>query len=271
MRKPESWKPTKLEIIARPAARGPAAPDTAPDTAADAAPDDGPAIRVPGDPSSLGAGSTLIATLAGLWYSRMLARHARGVMLELGAGAMPYHALYRERTTQVWCIDWPQSLHEQPHADLYADLNDGIPLCSAMADTVIAADVLEHIFHPAALLAEMHRVLRPGGAALVNMPFMYWVHEAPHDYFRYTQHAVERLARDAGFEPLAIDALGGAACVMADIAGKLVQGRGAAGAWLARTLQRAVLRLQAPLPRSASSPLLIAAVLRKPAAAGGTS
>jgi SAM-dependent methyltransferase len=242
MRNPELWKPTKIST---------------------------PKVTVQAGPGAVGAGSTLMATLVGRWYASVLAAHARGVMLELGAGAMPYYALYRERVHTVWCLDWPQSLHLQPHADLWCDLNAGIPLHTGSADTLMLADVLEHIYRPQALLAEMHRVLRPGGVALLNTPFMYWVHEAPHDYFRYTPHALQRMAADAGFDVLRLDAVGGSLCVLADVAGKLLQSQRVAGigvgAPLARGLQKALLALLRPLPLSASSPLFVAAVLRRPA------
>lgn len=242
MRNPELWKPTKLALQSR---RGE------------------PTLRVPGDAQALGAGSTLMATLVARWYQTALAQHARGVLLELGCGAMPYHPLYSSRTSQVWGTDWPQSLHLQPHADLLCDLNAHLPLKDAFADTVLLADVLEHIYRPQALLAEVFRVLRPGGVLLLNTPFMYWVHEAPHDYYRYTPHALRRMAEDAGFEPVAVDAVGGSLCVLADVAGKLLQALPLAGPWLARTLQRAILLSLPPLPCSASSPLFVAAVLRK--------
>jgi SAM-dependent methyltransferase len=266
MRNPELWRPTKIAVLSRKVegvSLGVRLGVQVAGNAADAGPEV-PTITAPADPRALAAGSTLIATLVGRWYAMALARHARGALLELGAGALPYHALYRSRVGEVWCTDWPSSFHPQPHADLYCDLNAGIPMRADAVDTVVAADVLEHIYRPQALLAEVFRVLRPGGTALVNTPFMYGVHEAPHDYFRYTPHALARMAADAGFEAVGIDALGGSACVLADIAGKLLQGQGRAGAWLARTLQRALLGLLAPLPRSESSPLVIAAVLRKP-------
>jgi hypothetical protein len=93
---------------------------------------------------------------------------------------------------------------------------------------------------------------------------MYWVHEAPHDYFRYTPHALQRLACEAGLTVRQIDSIGGSQCVLADVMGKLLQSRGAVGAALARALQRTVLALQVPLPLSASSPLFVAAVLERP-------
>jgi len=240
MRNPQLWKPTKLALA------------------------ESGALRVPAEPTALGAGSILIATLVARWYQRALAAHARGTMLELGGGAMPYYGLYRGRTGAVWCTDWPQSIHEQLHADLFCDLNAGLPLADAVADTALLADVLEHIYRPQALLAEVFRVLRPGGALLLNTPFMYWVHEAPHDYFRYTPHAIERMARDAGFEVLQTDAVGGSLCVLADVAGKLLQAAGPIGRGLARAVHWLLLRCLPAQPLSASSPLFVAAVLRKP-------
>lgn len=211
----------------------------------------------------LGAGSTLVATLAARWYRRALEQHARGTLVELGGGRMPYYHLYASKAAEVWCTDWPQTLHQTLHTDLFCDLDAPLPLRECCADTLIAADVLEHLYRPQELLREMWRILRPGGVALVNTPFMYWVHEAPHDYFRFTQHAMARMAREAGFEPLQVDPIGGALCVLADIAGKLIQ-RLPLGAPLARALQQAVLAAHAPIPRSESSPLLVAAVLRRP-------
>lgn len=243
MRNPDQWKPTKV-ALAGPAHR--------------------PVLRVPAEPGALGAGSTLIATLVARWYQAALATHARGLLLDLGCGAMPYRALYAAHVSDVIGTDWPQSLHRQPHADLFCDLNAGVPLRSELADTVLLADVLEHLYRPQALLAEVHRVLRPGGTLLLNTPFMYGVHEAPHDYYRYTPHALRRMALDAGFEPVAVDAIGGSPCVLADVAGKLLNGLPLAGPTLARALQRAILLALPPLPRSDGSPLFVAAVLRKP-------
>jgi len=51
------------------------------------------------------------------------------------------------------------------------DLERGrLPLRSASFDLAICYDVLEHVFDPMALLAEIHRVLRPDGTALLCVP-----------------------------------------------------------------------------------------------------
>jgi SAM-dependent methyltransferase len=101
------------------------------------------------------------------------------------------------------------------------DLNRPIPLPDASFDTILFSDVLEHLYRPREAVAEIARLLRPGGKLLLNVPFFYWLHEAPHDYFRYTCFALERLASDAGLTPLVLEPLGGAPEVLADLVGKL--------------------------------------------------
>ncbi len=221
-------------------------------------------LRIPADPNELAAGSTLIATLTARWYSAAIPRYARGRLLELGCGKMPYYKLYRQHVDNVICTDWPHSLHGFSHLDFAADLNVGIPLGDATIDTILASDLLEHIYRPKALIAEMQRVLRPGGTAIINTPFLYWVHEAPFDFYRFTPYAIERMATEAGLRLLRLDSIGNAVCVLADVFGKLVQGLPHIGRMLAMFVQRLVLQLGQPIPQSEVHPLAVMAILGKP-------
>lgn len=74
-------------------------------------------------------------------------------------------------------------------------------------DVVLANNVIEHLRDPVAGVAEMRRVLRPGGELLFTIPFLYPIHEAPHDYTRFTVHGLRRLFRD--FAAVDIHARGG--------------------------------------------------------------
>ena len=46
---------------------------------------------------------------------------------------------------------------------------EAIPLVSASADVVVARNSLDHVTEPAAALAEVRRILRPGGTLLVSV------------------------------------------------------------------------------------------------------
>ena len=60
-----------------------------------------------------------------------------------------------------------------------------IPLPTASADIVLALEVLEHIPETDAAISEMSRILRPGGALVLTVPFMFGVHDFM-DYYRFT-------------------------------------------------------------------------------------
>lgn len=92
----------------------------------------------------------------------------------------------------------------RPHvvADAHA-----IPFADGSFDVVLANNLIEHLRDPVTGVAEMRRVLAPGGRVLYTIPFLYPVHEAPHDYTRFTRYGLTRLFRD--FSEVEIRARGG--------------------------------------------------------------
>ncbi len=69
--------------------------------------------------------------------------------------------------------------------------------------------VLEHVPEPGRVVAELARVLQPRGRLLLIAPQEWCVHQAPHDYYRYTRYGLEHLLTAAGFQQLHIEPLGG--------------------------------------------------------------
>lgn len=51
-------------------------------------------------------------------------------------------------------------------------------------DVAVCLSILEHIPYPKKAIAELHRVLKPGGRIWVQLPFAYPYHEGPQDYWR---------------------------------------------------------------------------------------
>jgi SAM-dependent methyltransferase len=82
-----------------------------------------------------------------------------------------------------------------------------LPFPDGSFDVILANNVIEHLHDPVAGVAEMRRVLKPGGQLLYTIPFLYPIHEAPHDYTRFTRFGLARLFRD--FASVEIHARGG--------------------------------------------------------------
>lgn len=84
-----------------------------------------------------------------------------------------------------------------------------IPLPENSVGTAFATEVLEHCPDPGRIFEEIHRVLQPGGRLFFTVPFLWPIHDAPNDYYRYTPFALEKLLQKAGFSQHRIEALGG--------------------------------------------------------------
>lgn len=82
---------------------------------------------------------------------------------------------------------------------------NGMPFADGSAAAIVSADVLCHArVDPALALAEMARVLRPGGILLLNLPAYAWLRSAHddrvHNARRFTAAGVRRLMNAAGLQ-----------------------------------------------------------------------
>ena len=64
---------------------------------------------------------------------------------------------------------------------------------AASFDAVFLIEVLEHVADPATALAQINRVLKPGGRLVFSVPFAFEMHDVPHDYWRFTRFGLQRL------------------------------------------------------------------------------
>ena len=161
----------------------------------------------------------------------------RGRVLDLACGGMPYRELImREGDVSEYIgVDLPPGGDSPLRPDVVWD-GSRIPLAAESVDAVLMTEFLEHHSEPGSVLREVHRVLRPGGFAFATVPFIWNLHELPHDEYRYTPFSLERYFRDAGFAEIRLKALGGWNRALAQMLGLWVQFSGVSGA------RRAVLK-----------------------------
>jgi SAM-dependent methyltransferase len=140
-----------------------------------------------------------------------MTRFARGtpegaLVLDAGAGQAPYRRLFRHAKYEA--ADFAQLRGKYAKLDYVCDLTD-IPVDDGRFDRIVFNQVLEHLPEPQAAIAELHRVLKPGGRLFCSAPLYYREHQVPYDYYRYTQFGLKRLFEDAGFVTLRLDWLEG--------------------------------------------------------------
>jgi SAM-dependent methyltransferase len=63
-------------------------------------------------------------------------------------------------------------------------------------DIIICMNVLEHVYDYGKAIKNMERALRRNGELVVFVPMYYPLHDEPHDYWRFTEHALKRMFDD---------------------------------------------------------------------------
>jgi SAM-dependent methyltransferase len=136
-------------------------------------------------------------------------QHARGDLLDVGCGSKPFAPLFAGRVRRYWGSDLRASRYlGQARPDAFATA-EAQPFRSGTFDTVLGLSMLTYLPEPGRMLAESHRVLKPGGMLILEFTQMVPLHDEPHDYFRFTRYGAEYLLQQAGFEMVEAVPVGG--------------------------------------------------------------
>ena len=130
-------------------------------------------------------------------FAASLERGAR--VLDAGAGEGQYKSAF---PAQRYCgVDLAigDAAWDYSRLDAVADLT-ALPFRDGAFDAVVHIVTIEHLRDPGAALGEMARTLAPGGVLLIAAPHEWEVHQAPHDYFRFTRYGLQHLLEKAGLE-----------------------------------------------------------------------
>lgn len=130
---------------------------------------------------------------------RAIARSLKGCILDIGCGNRPMESLLEPDMAYVG-LDYPTT-HAKgytEHPDVFGD-GQSLPFRTGSFDIVMALDVLEHLPSPNQCVREAARVLRGGGQLILQTPFLYPLHDMPHDFQRWTLPGLEALVQREGF------------------------------------------------------------------------
>jgi len=151
-----------------------------------------------------------------LWVAmRVLAGQLSGRLLDVGCGTKPYRSLFQVSEYTGLDID-SETNRRRGSADVLYD-GTRFPFDDGRFDAVLCNQVLEHVFNPEQFVAEIRRVLAPGGRLLLSVPFVWDEHEQPWDYARYSSFGLRSLLERQGFTVLRHEKLLADASVLAQL------------------------------------------------------
>lgn len=145
---------------------------------------------------------------AGLWYRDLwlyprICGNLRGRVLDIGCGIGD---MLRHRRNTVGVDVNPKAVAFCRAQGLSVELMqpDCLPFGGGEFDGAVLDNVLEHLEAPEPLLAEVHRVLKPGGTFVVGVPGQRgFASDSDHKRY-YSQEALTHCLEAAGFERLRV-------------------------------------------------------------------
>lgn len=149
-----------------------------------------------------------------------------GTLLDIGCGKMPYKHYILEHSDVSTYIGLDIETAKVYDKKVKPDFTwDGItmPFRDASFDCAFGTEVLEHCPQPEVVLKEVYRILKPSGVFFFTVPFLWNLHEVPHDEYRYTPFSLERHLRNSGFTEIELKATGGWHAAMAQMLGLWVR------------------------------------------------
>jgi SAM-dependent methyltransferase len=141
-------------------------------------------------------------------------RYSRGLVLDIGGLDFFLTALRKNIAFEHWTTVEPSADNvpaiDDPRFTFVAcDGCDMKPIASNNFDTVFCIQVVEHVFEPNRMIAEIARVLKKGGYGVLLAPQTSTLHMLPHHYYNFTRYWMEEACRRNGLSIVEYTPLGG--------------------------------------------------------------
>lgn len=112
-------------------------------------------------------------------------------VLNIGSGGQIYQVI-KQVCGSVIQVD----IDPDRKPDVVADVCSMEMFEDSSIDAVFMMEVLEHVKEPKAALLEIQRVLKPGGKLIMSTPFIFPIHDAPYDFYRFTRYGLDYMLKD---------------------------------------------------------------------------
>jgi len=108
-------------------------------------------------------------------------------VLDIGSGGSSYEKFFPNRIT----VD----IDPARKPDVVADAHN-LPFKDGEFEVVLSTEMLEHVKDPFQVERELRRVTSLGGVLILSTRFVFPIHDAPSDYWRFTKYGLKELFRE---------------------------------------------------------------------------
>lgn len=138
-------------------------------------------------------------------------RRAKGKLVDIGCGRMPYRKELEPLVDNYIGVDHPQVsklYYSKQKPDVFADAKK-LPFQNNTFDIALMLQVTEYLDNIEEAFKEAARVLKKGGLLILSSPFLYPIHDARYDKNRYTDIALRHFLKNVGFRVIKVEVQGG--------------------------------------------------------------
>lgn len=141
------------------------------------------------------------------YIQKTISRNSQSIVgntLDFGCGLLPYAKLLSQANKITGLeLHGKERLTTDERIIYYS--GNKFPFIDNHFDSVVSFEVFEHLKNPSDALKEINRVVKKNGYIIITSPFLYPLHEKPHDYLRFTKYGVIKLLEDHSFELVKIE------------------------------------------------------------------
>ena len=123
------------------------------------------------------------------------------IILDIGCGEKPYY--HKSIKANIVCTDIRQTKKTQVICDAMS-----LPLKKSKFDGVICVSSLYYYKNPFQAIKQISNVLKKNGKLALVTPFIYPIHDAPYDKYRFTKYGLREILKNE-FDVKKIKAIGG--------------------------------------------------------------
>lgn len=111
-------------------------------------------------------------------------------VLDIGCGQKPYYPFLVGKVKTYIGVD----IQHWPGLDCLAK-GEELPFKGETFDLILSTQALEHVENPQKVIKEIHRICKTNGILFISLPFLWEIHNYPHDYWRFSEQGIRLLLR----------------------------------------------------------------------------